>query len=161
MRILRTGVFRRTNAGLAIVSLNEVQLRTIRGRHGKILNEYASYIQNLPQGQAGILRPVGNENPTTIRRLLTQAAQALDTKLTIKRSGTDVYFWSEGKGEEQPRSKRKYTRRSRRGRAGDLLVPNQPFSVPEKLNQEEVAESSEFGQTEQVVSDAMRRVDSE
>jgi hypothetical protein len=37
------------------VSMNEAQLRTIPGRQGKFINEYADYIQQLPTGQAGKL----------------------------------------------------------------------------------------------------------
>jgi hypothetical protein len=143
------------------ISVNEAQLRTIPGRQGKFINEYADYIQQLPKGQAGRLHVLENENPLTIRRRLMQAAQALGTNLIIKRSGSDVYFWSEGNVAEQPRRGR-----PRRGRAGDLLPP-QPFGAPEEVSLPEengkgVAEESvELGQTEQVVSDAMRRVESE
>ncbi len=84
-----------------------------------------------------------------------QAAQALDTQLTIKRSGQDIYFWTESRGEEQPRTKRSYTRRNRRGRAGDYFPP-QPFIEPE-LSEHGVSEeeSPELGQ---LVSEAERRV---
>jgi hypothetical protein len=114
----------------AIVPMREAQASTIAGRQGRFMNGYVRYIQRLSQGQAGKLHSVENEKPATIRRRLVSAAQALDIKLVIKRSGEDVYFWSESR-EEEPRSKRRYTRRNRRGRAGDLIVPNQTFSVPE------------------------------
>ena len=117
-----------------IVSVKEAQFRTIPGRQGKYLNEYAEYIQQLPTGQAGKLHTLEQENPLTIRRRLMQAAQALDTQLTIKRSGQDVYFWKESGEAEQPRSKRRYTKRSRRGRAGDYLPPH-PFIEPELSEQ--------------------------
>ena len=95
----------------AIVSLNEAKVRTIPGRQGKFLNEYATYIQQLPPEQAGKLHPEGDEKPATIRHRLTQAAQVLGMQLVIRRSGEDVYLWSEDKADEQPRSKRRYTRR--------------------------------------------------
>jgi hypothetical protein len=72
-----------------------------------------------------------------------------------------MYFWSEDRGDEQPRRGR-----PRRGRAGDHLPP-QPFGEPEEVKHPEenghkvTKESPEQGQTEQVVSDAMRRVDPE
>jgi hypothetical protein len=97
----------------AIVSLNEAHLRTIPGRQGRYINEYAEYITQLPQGQAGRLRIGEQENPLTIRRRLAVAAQMLGINLIIKRSGQDVYFWREDEGEEQPRTKRRYTRRRR------------------------------------------------
>jgi hypothetical protein len=56
---------------------------------------------------------VEREKPATIRRRLLSAVKALDAAVTIKRSGEDVYFWLEYEGEEQPRRRRRYTRRAR------------------------------------------------
>ena len=108
------------------VSMTEAQLRTIAGRKGRYISEYADYIQQLPHGQAGRLRGGESEKPLTIRRRLNSAAQLLGIPLIIKRSGNELYFWQEDTEDEQPRRKRRYTRR-----------------------------------TDQVVEDAMRRVDSE
>ena len=138
------------------VSLKEARFRTIPGRQGRFLNEYAAYIQQLPQGQAGKLHVLEQENPLTARRRLLAAATALGTKLIIKRSGANVYFWSEDRGDEQPRTKRSYTRRNRRGRAGDYFPP-QPLIEPE-LGEQGVPkeESPELGQ---LASEAERRVE--
>jgi hypothetical protein len=95
------------------VSINEAQLRTIPGRQGTFLSEYADYIQQLPTGQAGRLRVGEQEKHQTVRRRLAVAAKALAVPLIIKRSGNDVYFWREGTQAEQPSSKRRYTRRAR------------------------------------------------
>jgi hypothetical protein len=95
------------------VSVKEAQLRTIPGRQGTFINKYADYIQSLPQGQAGRLRIGEQEKHATIRRRLVTAAKALNIPLIVKRSGNDVYFWRENGGEEQPSSKRRYTRRAR------------------------------------------------
>jgi hypothetical protein len=43
----------------------------------------------------------------------------------------------------------------------ETTAPEQSFIVPEAVDQAETEESVELGQTEQVVSDAMRRVDPE
>jgi len=145
------------------VSVQEARLRTIPGRQGRFLNEYIDYIQQLSRGQAGKLHPVEQEKPATIRRRLLSAAKALGIPLVIKRSGSDIYFWTEEREDEQPRP-----RRPRRGRAGDLLVPNRSFREPEEVRHPEEnghgvteEDSLELGQTEPVVSDAMRRVDPE
>jgi hypothetical protein len=131
-----------------IVPMREAQASTIAGRQGRFMQEYIRYIRQIPQGQAGKLHLGEQENPVTIRRRLVQAAQAIDIQLIIKRSGQDVYFWKESGEAEQPRSKRRYTKRSRRGRAGDFIVPNQPFSVPEEGEQGVTEEESpELGQT--------------
>jgi hypothetical protein len=148
-----------TMPDFATVSLEEAQVNTTSGRQRKFINEYTRYIRLLSQGQAGKLSPLENENPATIRRRLDSVAKATGAKLIIRRSGEDVYFWSESTTEEQP--KRSYSRRSRSGSPGGLLPPDQRFSEPEELNQGEIAESPALGQTEQVVSDAMRRVDPE
>jgi hypothetical protein len=166
------------------VSVHEAKLRTIPGRQGKFMNEYADYIQQLPQGQAGRLRIGEEEKHPTVRRRLVSAAKAMHIPLTVKRSGTDLYFWREDGEDEQPRSTRRYTRRPRAGRPGDLIppdlliseteagvqeltqeettVPDQPVSELEGVDHEAVVEESpELGQTDQVVEDAMRRVDPE
>jgi hypothetical protein len=135
------------------VSVTEAKLRTLSGRQKTFMNEYVDYIHQLHQGQAGKLRIREQENHATVSRRLVSATQALGINLIIKRSGENIYFWREERGEEQPRSKRRYTRR---GRPGDLLPP-QTFSVPEEVRLPEenghsipVEESPELGQTEQV-----------
>jgi hypothetical protein len=148
------------------VSVTEAQIRTIPGRQGKFINEYADYIQQVPKGQAGKLRIGESENPLTIRRRLAVAAQTLGITMTIKRSGQDIYFWWEDTEEEQPRAKRSYTRGSQTSRRmrsqAEITTPDQPVDelgmVEQGIPEEE---SPELGQTEPVVSDAMRRVDPE
>jgi hypothetical protein len=92
--------------------VQEAQIRTIPGRPGQFINEYADYIQQLPRGQAGRLQGGEHENPLTIRRRLVSAAKALGIHIIIKRSGNDLYFW-QGSGEAEPRTRRSYTRRRR------------------------------------------------
>jgi hypothetical protein len=144
------------------VSVQEAQIRTIPGRQGTFMNEYADYIQQVPKGQAGRLTIGAEEKHTTIRRRLSVAAKTLHVPLIIKRSGTDVYFWREERDAEQPRRGR-----PRRGRPGDNFPP-QPFGAAEAVRQPEEnghgvsrEDSPELGQTEPVVSDAMRRFDPE
>jgi hypothetical protein len=95
------------------VSVTEAQFRTIPGRQGRFMHEYADYIQQVPQGQAGKLRIGEQEKHTTVRRRLLVTAKALGIPFIIKRSGNDLYFWRQDGGEEQPRAKRRYTRRAR------------------------------------------------
>jgi hypothetical protein len=107
------------------VSIKEVQLRTIPGRQGQFINEYADYIQQLPTGQAGKLSIGAGEKHTAIRRRLVTSAKALNIPLIIKRSGNELYFWQEN-GEAQPRTKRRYTRR---GRSAEETTPMDQASV--------------------------------
>ena len=94
------------------VSVQEAQLRTIPGRQGQFINEYADYIQQLPQGQAGKLTIGAGQKHTTVRRRLVTTAKAMNIPLNVKRSGNDLYFWREDGGEDVS-SKRRYTRRRR------------------------------------------------
>ena len=94
------------------VSRQEAMLQTTSGRQKRYLHEYIDYITNLPKGEAGKLSTGAEETPATIRRRLGVAAKTLGIPLIIKRSGTDIYFWREDAGGEQPRSKRRYTRRA-------------------------------------------------
>jgi hypothetical protein len=103
----------RTMPEFTTVSVTEAQLWTTPGRQRQFINEYVDYIQQLPKGQAGRLRIGEEEKHTTIRRRLSVAAEALHIPLLIKRSGNDLYFWREGTEAEQPRTKRRYTRRAR------------------------------------------------
>jgi hypothetical protein len=122
------------------VSVQEAQMRTIPGKQGTFITEYADYIQQLSSGQAGRLRIGEGEKHPTVRRRLVSAATALNIHLTIKRSGTDVYFWREDGGEEQPRPRR--GRRPRTGSPGGLLPPTMPFNESEAGEQEGAEEES-------------------
>ena len=127
------------------VSVREAQLRTIPGRPGKYVSEYADYLLQLPQGQAGKLTIDESKKHTTIRRRLTVAANALDIHIIIKRSGNDLYYWQEEKAEEQPRAKRRHTRRTRPDEEPAL---DQTISELEENQQGvPVEESPELGQT--------------
>jgi hypothetical protein len=106
------------------VATNEAQLRTIPGRQGKFINQYADYIQQVSSGQAGKLHVLESENPSTIRRRLMSAATAMNIHLIIKRSGNDLYFWRERGTNEQLRTKRRYIRRTKAHE--ERTAPDQP-----------------------------------
>jgi hypothetical protein len=123
----------KTMPEFTIVSVQEAKLRTIPGRPGKFINEYADYIQQLPHGQAGKLSIGEDEKHTAIRRRLATTAKAMNINLIIKRSGNDLYFWREDRGEVRPRR----GRRPRNGRPGSLFPPTTGFNAPETREQEE------------------------
>jgi hypothetical protein len=116
---------------LTTVSVQEAKLRTMSGRQGKFMKEFIDYIQQVPSGQAGKLHVVEQENPLTIRRRLVTAAKAMNIPLTIKRSGNELYFWREDGEEDQPRPKRRYTRR--RGLQEETTTQDQPITEPEEF----------------------------
>src|ERR687896_266177 len=119
------------------ISVQEAQLRTIPGRQGKFINEYADYIQQLSSGQAGKISIGEDEKHTVIRRRLATTAKTMNVPLIIKRSGNDLYFWREDGGAEQPQPRR--GRRPRNGRPGSFHPPT-TFSEPEAGEQGGVEE---------------------
>jgi hypothetical protein len=127
------------------VSVQEAMVRTVPGRQGKFINEYADYIQEVVSGEAGKLHAAENENPLTIRRRLISAAKALGINIIIKRSGNELYFWREDTEAEQPRRKRRYTRRRRSH--DELPTPDQPLDELGMVEQGIPEESPELGQT--------------
>jgi hypothetical protein len=84
------------------IPLREARLKTFSGRNADIVNEYASYIQSLAPDESGTLSLETGEKAVTVRRRLTQAAKALDTKLIIRLSGDTLYLWKGTTGEEHP-----------------------------------------------------------
>jgi hypothetical protein len=136
----------RTMPEFTTVSVQEAQIRTTPGRQSQFINEYADYIQQLPQGQAGKLTIGEDEKQTTVRGRLVKAAQAMNVPLLIKRSGNELYFWREGGEAEQLKSMRRYTRR---GRPQDKIpAPDQPLDEIGMVEQGiAMEESPELGQT--------------
>ena len=124
-----------------IVSVQDAKLKTTPSRQRTYLNQYATYLQQLGEGQAGKLHVYEDEKPLTIRRRLTVTAQMLGISLTIKRSGEDIYFWSEGREEAQPRPRRD----GRRRRQAVTETPEQYFKETGELEQEETEDSPELG----------------
>ena len=86
------------------VPLGEAKMKTTSGKRAEIIAEYAGYIEQLGDGEAGRLQAAEGEPITTIRRRLGAAGRQLERELTIRRTGDEIYFWAEE------------TRRRRRGR---------------------------------------------
>jgi hypothetical protein len=155
MVLVDTFLWRKNNAGV-YSRLSTRSTTTDETRASGAINEYANYIQNLPQGQAGRLRVGEGENPLTVRRRLVSAAQAMNIPLIIKRSGNDLYFWRADEGGEQPRPRR--GRRPRMGRPHSFLPPTQ-FSeteagVQERTQEETTAPDQPFSASEEVNHEA-------
>ena len=86
------------------VPIGEATAKTASGKRAQIIAEYVAYIEQLGDGEAGKLQAAQGETLSTVRRRLGDAGRQLGRKLTIRRTGDEVYFWSEE------------TRRRRRGR---------------------------------------------
>ena len=76
------------------VPLGEAKRKTASGRRAQIIAEYVRYIEQLGDGQAGRLQAAEGEPITTVRRRLGAAARQLETNLTIRRTGDEIYFWA-------------------------------------------------------------------
>jgi len=118
-----------------------VSLREAKGQ-GKYVQEYIAYIEQIPPGAAGKLHLGEDEDPVAIRRRLILAAQALDVRLGIKRSGLDLYFWLESPmppaAAEEPRGRRGRPPKRR----ADAPTREQPVS--DELDEEEAADNPEL-----------------
>ena len=96
---------------LDIVPIEEARAKTatesasIRKR-AQILQEYRGYIDQLKSGEAGRLVAGAGETTATVRRRIGAAARAAGHKLTIRRSGDEVYFWTERRRSANGRRRR-------------------------------------------------------
>ena len=79
------------------VPLQEAKTKTARpnSKRAQIIAEYVSYIEQLGADEAGRLRAAEGEPITTVRRRIGAAGRQLGMKLTVRRTGDEVYFWVE------------------------------------------------------------------
>ena len=60
-----------------LVPKPEAELKTASGKRAMIIKEYVEYLNQLQDGHAGRLQPVGGEGIMTVRRRIGAAAKAL------------------------------------------------------------------------------------
>ncbi len=90
-----------------IVAIEEATAKSAStGKSAQMLQEYLGYIDQLAKGQAGRLVANAGETTATVRRRLGDAARAAGHKLTIRRVGDEVYFWTERPRAENGRRRR-------------------------------------------------------
>ena len=77
------------------VPLGEAKMKTTSGKRAQIVAEYVGYIEHLGDGEAGRLQGAEGEAITTVRRRLGAAARQTERKITIRRTGDEIYFWAE------------------------------------------------------------------
>ncbi len=77
------------------VPLGEAKMKTASGTRAQIIAEYVRYIEQLGDGEAGRLQAAEGEPITTVRRRLGAAARQMGRKITIRRTGNEIYFWAE------------------------------------------------------------------
>ena len=77
------------------VSLSEAQ-SIKRKVQNKVVAEYVTYLEKLPEGQAGKIIAGKDEKANTIRNRLVRAKKSLGVNdIAIKRVGDTVLFWRE------------------------------------------------------------------
>ena len=77
-----------------LVPLEEAErLSATNSRRQQMLQEYASFVSRVGNGQAGKLTPSDSETPMAVRRRLTSAAKQLGKNIVSRREGDVVYFW--------------------------------------------------------------------
>jgi len=77
-----------------LVPLEEAtRLSPANSRRQQLLQEYASFISGIRNGQAGKLAPGEGETPMAVRRRLNAAAKQLGKDLVTRREGDVLYFW--------------------------------------------------------------------
>ena len=92
---------------LDIVPIEEAKGKSASGgKRAQILQEYLGYIDQLKIGEAGRLVSSAGETTATVRRRIGAAARAAGHKMTIRRAGDEVYFWTEGRSSGNGRRRR-------------------------------------------------------
>lgn len=77
-----------------VMSQTKAELDSASGRQAEIMVEYLGYLNQLKEGEAGLLTVSGSdESPTALRRRIGKAAQAAGKEIVIKRKDDAIYFW--------------------------------------------------------------------
>ena len=77
-----------------VMSQTKAEMDSATGRRAEIMVEYLGYLNQLKEGEAGVLTVSGtDESPTALRRRIGKAAQAAGKEVVIRRKGDAIYFW--------------------------------------------------------------------
>ena len=77
-----------------VMSQTKAELDSATGKRAEIMVEYLGYLNQLKEGEAGVLAASGpDESPTALRRRIGKAAQAAGKEIVIKRKDDAIYFW--------------------------------------------------------------------
>ena len=91
-----------------MLSLEQAMIKSATGRQAVIAREYLGYIQQLSEGQAGMLQASEGESLAAVRRRLGSAAKLGGKDLVMKRVGVELYFWIRREA-DNPRRRRTRT----------------------------------------------------
>ncbi len=90
-----------------VMSQTKAELDSATGRRAEIMVEYLGYLNQLKDGEAGMLTvSSADESPTALRRRIGRAAAAAGKEIVIRRKDDAIYFWL-GPGVRRRRRPRK------------------------------------------------------
>ena len=76
------------------MSQTKAEMDSATGKRAEIMVEYLGYLNQLKEGEAGVLTVSGaDESPTALRRRIGKAAQAAGKEIVIRRKDDAIYFW--------------------------------------------------------------------
>ena len=89
------------------MSQTKAEMDSATGKRAEIMVEYLGYLNQLQEGEAGMLTVSGaDESPTALRRRISKAAQAAGKEIVIRRKGTRSTSGSApGLGDEDARER--------------------------------------------------------
>ena len=77
-----------------VMSQTKAEMDSATGKRAEIMVEYLGYLNQLNEGEAGVLTVSGpDESPTALRRRIGKAAQDAGKEIVIRRKGDAIYFW--------------------------------------------------------------------
>ena len=81
-------------ARFEVMSQTKAEMDSATGKRAEIMIEYLGYLNQLKEGEAGVLTASGSdESPTALRRRIGKAAQAAGKEIVIRRKDDVIYFW--------------------------------------------------------------------
>ena len=77
-----------------VMSQTKAEMDSATGKRAEVMVEYLGYLNQLKDGEAGMLTVSGaDESPTALRRRIGKAAEAAGKEIVIRRKGDAIYFW--------------------------------------------------------------------
>ena len=77
-----------------VVSQTKAEMDSSTGKRAEIMAEYLGYLNQLKDGEAGMLTVNSvDESPTALRRRIGKAAEVGGKEIVIRRKDDAIYFW--------------------------------------------------------------------
>ena len=94
-------------AKFEVISQTKAEMDSATGKRAELMNEYLGYLNQLKDGEAGMLEVSDDsESPTALRRRIGKAAEFAGKEIVIKRKDDAIYFWISSGGRRQRRQRK-------------------------------------------------------